>query len=75
MPDFEWQKVPDRNSTCRMIGLQVVPPALAIDIEKMKADFIHGYRPGAAVFYVSTMNIQGNSRDVTDDDRLLWNCH
>ena len=41
----------------------------------MKADFIHGYRPGAAVFYVSTTNIQGNLRDVTDDDRLSWNCH
>ena len=41
----------------------------------MKADFIHRYRPGAAVFYVSTMNIQGNSRDVTDEDRLVWNFH
>ena len=60
---------------CRMIGLQVVRPALAIDIEKMKADFIHMYRPGAAVFYVSTTNIQGNLRDVTDDDCLSWNCH
>ena len=56
-----------------MIGLQVVRPALAIDIEKIKADFIHGYR--AAVFYISTTNIQGNSRDVTDDDRLSWNSH
>ena len=27
---------------CRMISLQVVCPALAVDIEKMKADFIHG---------------------------------
>ena len=40
----------------QMLSLQVVQPALAIDIEKMKADFIHGYRPGAAVFYVSTLN-------------------
>ena len=60
---------------CRMIGLQVVRSALAIDIEKMKADFIHGYHPGAVVFYVSTTNIQGNLRDVTNDDRLSWNCH
>ena len=44
---------------CRMISLQIVRPALAVDIEKMKADFIHGYRPGAAVFYVSTMNFGG----------------
>ena len=44
---------------CRMISLQVVRPALAMDIEKMKADFIHGYRPGADVFYVSTTDFGG----------------
>ena len=44
---------------CRMISLQVVRPALAMDIEKMKANFIHGYQPGATVFYMSTTNIQG----------------
>ena len=56
-------------SLCRMISLQVVRPALAMDIEKMKADFIHGYQPGAAVFYVSTTNIQGTERIVSDEDR------
>ena len=35
---------------CRMIGLQVVNPTLTVDIEKSKANFVHGYRPGAAVF-------------------------
>ena len=39
---------------CRMVSLQVVCPALAVDIEKMKADFVHGYRLEDAVFYVST---------------------
>ena len=33
-----------------MIGLQVVRPALTVDIEKLKANFVHGYRPGAADF-------------------------
>ena len=42
---------------CKTIDLQVVRLALAIDIEKMKVDFIHGYCPGAVVFYVSTTNI------------------
>ena len=28
---------------CRMVSLQVVQPALQINIDKMKADFIHGY--------------------------------
>ena len=29
---------------CRMIGLQVVRSALAVDIEKLKANLVHGYR-------------------------------
>ena len=60
---------------CRMISLQVVRPALAMDIEKMKADFIHGYRPGAIVFYVSTTNIQGTEQSVSDEDHMSWNAH
>ena len=35
-----------------MISLQVIWPELAMNIEKMKADFIHRYRPWAAIFYV-----------------------
>ena len=60
---------------CRMITLHVVRPALAKDIEKMKADFVHGYRPGAAVFYVSTTNFGGEERFVTNVDRLSWDVH
>ena len=55
---------------CRMITLQVVHPALAKDIEKMKVDFVHGYHPGAAVFYVSTTDFGGEERFVTDVDCL-----
>ena len=55
-----------------MISLQVVRPALAVDIEKMKADFIHGYRPGAAIFYVSTTDFGGLERVVTNADRQSW---
>ena len=53
---------------CRMVSLQVVRPALTVDIEKMKADFVHGYRPGAAVFYVSTTDFSGIERTVTNAD-------
>ena len=60
---------------CRMISLQVVRPALAMDIEKMMADFIHGYRSGAAIFYVSTTNIQGTKQTVSDEDHTSWNAH
>ena len=58
---------------CKMISLQVVRPTLAIDIEKMKADFIHGYRSGAALLNMSTTNIQGSEQTVFDEDRLSWN--
>ena len=57
---------------CQMISFQVVRPALAVDIEKMKVDFIHGYRPGAAVFYMSTIDFTGKERVVTDSDRQSW---
>ena len=58
-----------------MISLQVVRPALAIDIEKMKADFIHGYKPKAAIFYVSTTNFLDNEQLVTTDKRSAWGPH
>ena len=60
---------------CRMITLQVVRLALAKDIEKMKADFVHGYRPGAVVFYVSTTDFSGEDQFVIDVDHLSWDMH
>ena len=60
---------------CRMITLQVIRPALAKDIEKMKADFVHGYRPRVVVFYVSTTDFGGEEQLVTDADRLSWDMH
>ena len=56
----------------RMISLQVVCPALVVDIEKMEVDFIHGYTPGAAVFYMSTTDFGGFERVVTDANRQPW---
>ena len=53
---------------CHMVSLQVVRPALAVNIEKMKADFVYGYRLGAAVFYVSTTNFSGIERIITNVD-------
>ena len=53
---------------CRMIGLQVVRPTLAVDIEKLKANFVHRYRPGAAVSYVSITNFVGSEREVLSEE-------
>ena len=41
----------------------------------MKVDFIYRYWPRATIFYVSMTNIQGNSRDVTNEDHSAWNFH
>ena len=59
----------------RMLSLQVVRSALAIDIEKMKANFIHGYRPDATVFYMSTSNFTDTERLVIANERAAWGPH
>ena len=56
----------------RMIGLQVVHPALTVDIEKLKVDFVHGYRSGAAILYASTTNFLGSEREVQMEERGFW---
>jgi hypothetical protein len=60
---------------CRMASLQVVRPALINDIQKLQADFVHGYRVGAAVFYVSLTNERGEGSLVSDVDRANWDEH
>jgi hypothetical protein len=60
---------------CRMKTLQVVRPALQNDILKLQSDFVHGYRTGAAVFYVSLSDEQGREMDVTAKDRDQWDEH
>ena len=42
---------------------------------KLQADFIHGYRIGAAIFYVSFTNEHGQEQDVIAADGLEWNDH
>jgi hypothetical protein len=59
----------------RMAFLQVVRPALINDIQKLHADFVHGYRVGATVFYVSLTDERGESRMVIVDDRATWDEH
>jgi hypothetical protein len=59
----------------RMGSLQVVRLALINDIQKLQADFVHGYRVGAAMFYVSLTNEKGEGRMVTDEDQATWNVY
>ena len=48
---------------------------LVADLEKMKVDFVLGYRASAAVFYVSTQNFEGYEQVVEDADWLSWSPH
>jgi hypothetical protein len=36
-----------------MVYMPSVRPTLTHDIKRLEAEFIHGYQPGAPVFYVS----------------------
>jgi len=60
---------------CRMIYMPLVRPTLAHDIKRLEAEFTHGYRPGAPVFYVSTTNKHGEERLMKDVDTSDWGPH
>lgn len=60
---------------CRMIYMPLVRPTLASDIKRLEAEFAHGYREGASVFYVSLCNERGEERSVTLKDMEGWNEH
>ena len=60
---------------CKMIYMPLVRPTLASDIKRLKAEFAHGYRAGASVFYVSICNERGEERSVTLEDMMSWNEH
>jgi hypothetical protein len=53
---------------CQMVYMPLVRPTLAHDIKRLEAEFTHGYRPGAPVFYVSITNEHGEERLVKDVD-------
>lgn len=60
---------------CRMIYMPLVRPTLDSDIKRLEAEFAHGYRAGASVFYVSICNERGEERSLTLEDTMGWNEH
>ena len=60
---------------CWMTSLPDVRPVLGPDVEKLIADFAHGYREGDRVFYVSIHDGRGKMVPVTDEHRSSWNKH
>jgi hypothetical protein len=56
---------------CRMLAMPFVRPTLSSDSASLD-DFVHGYREGVAVFYLSTTNEGGQIDKVTDEDLASW---
>ena len=54
---------------CRLLAMPMVRPTLASDLAKLEQEFVHGYREGASVFYVTTTNEDGNSHEVIEADK------
>ena len=57
---------------CRLVAMSMVRPTLACDITKLEQKFAGGYRDGAAVFYVSTTNEEGQSEEFSDEEMSKW---
>lgn len=51
---------------CRMMAMPMLRPTLQSDLAKLEQEFVHGYRDGASVFYVSVTDEDGKMMEVTD---------
>jgi hypothetical protein len=58
-----------------MVYMPLVRPTLVNDIKRLEAKFIHGYRPGAPMFYVSICSEKREGRSVKDEDTSNWGPH
>ena len=56
----------------RMVPMPIVRPILSSDLASLKDEFVHGYRDGAAVFYLSITNEGGQIEKVTNEDLASW---
>ena len=55
--------------------MPLVRPTLLSDVLKLEQGFIHGYRSGSAVFYISDVNNEMEIEDVTSELMNSWNVH
>jgi hypothetical protein len=58
-----------------MVYMPLVRPTLAKDIKRLEAEFTHGYRDGARVFYVSICNEKEEERSVKNENTSNWGPH
>ena len=57
---------------CRMVAMPMVRPTLSTDLAKLEQEFVHGYREGSSVFYVTLTDEDGNVHEVTDAEKESW---
>jgi hypothetical protein len=57
---------------CRMLAMPMVRPTLPSDLAKLEQEFVHGYREGASVFYVTLTNEEEKTQEVTESDKASW---
>ena len=57
---------------CRMIVMTDVRQPLEIDIQKLRSEFMMGYKRGGLVFYVALRNFNMEEGIVTDEMRKGW---
>jgi hypothetical protein len=52
--------------------MPMVRPTLDSDLKKLEQEFVHGYREGSCVFYVSLTNESSEERFVSEEDKRAW---
>jgi hypothetical protein len=57
---------------CRMLAIPMVRPTLTSDLAKLEQEFVHGYREGASVFYVTVTNEERKTPEITEADKASW---
>ena len=57
---------------CRMLAMPMVRPTLSTDLAKLEQEFVHGYREGASVFYVTITDEEGKTHEVTEAHKASW---
>ena len=60
---------------CRLVSMPLVRPTMRSDVKRLEAEFVHGYRDGDRVFYVSLTNDTGDYKVVTPGDEEGWGPH
>jgi len=58
-----------------MIPLPMVRPVLQTDVARLQSEFVHGYREGDRVMYVSITNDKGLIQRVIEEISSSWDVH